>query len=370
MSDAQFKGPLHRMVCTTPTDFWNDSCSVEELKYAIERGTTGATCNPVIVGEVLKKEMHLWKDRIKQMVQEMSLATEDEIAWKLVEEMSAKGAELLEPIFDREKGKKGRLSIQTDPKFYRNAERIVNQAVHFNTLAPNMIVKIPVTRAGVEAIEEATCQGVSINATVCFTVPQCLAVGEAVERGLSRRKKEGKDTSRMGPVCTIMVGRLDDWIKVVANRDDSVTDPAYLEWPGVAVMKKTYRIFKERGYTARLLSAATRNHMHWSEFIGGDVIVTLTHQWQKRFNGSDIEVIPRIDRPVDPKIVAELSQKFHDFRRAYDEEGMTPDEFDFFGSTRRTLRQFIGGYEDLARTIREFMMPNPDTEKPALRSPA
>ena len=65
---------------------------------------------------------------------------------------------------------------------------------------PNMIVKIPVTRAGIQAIEEATYCGVSINATVCFTLPQCLAVGEALERGLKRREKEGKDISTMGPV--------------------------------------------------------------------------------------------------------------------------------------------------------------------------
>jgi transaldolase len=295
----------------------------------------------------------------------MATATEDEIAWKLVEEMSAKGASLLEPVFEREKGKKGRLSIQTNPKYYRNPELIVRQAMHFNTLAPNMIIKIPVTQAGVEAIEEATYQGISINATVCFAVPQCLAVGEAVERGLQRRRREGKDVSRMGPVCTVMVGRLDDWIKVIANRDDIITHPACLEWPGVAVMKKAYRLFKQRGYTPRLLSAATRNHLHWSEFIGGDVVVTLTHQWQKRFNASGVEVVPRMDRPVDPEIIDELSNKFGDFRRAYDEEGMTPNEFDSFGPTRRTLRQFTEGLDDLVKTIRNFLMPNPDTEKKA-----
>jgi transaldolase len=228
-----------------------------------------------------------------------------------------------------------------------------------------MIIKIPVTQAGVEAIEEATYQGISINATVCFAVPQCLAVGEAVERGLQRRRREGKDVSRMGPVCTVMVGRLDDWIKVIANRDDIITHPACLEWPGVAVMKKAYRLFKQRGYTPRLLSAATRNHLHWSEFIGGDVVVTLTHQWQKRFNASGVEVVPRMDRPVDPEIIDELSNKFGDFRRAYDEEGMTPNEFDSFGPTRRTLRQFTEGLDDLVKTIRNFLMPNPDTEKKA-----
>ena len=62
----------------------------------------------------------------------------------------------------------------------------------------------------------------------------------------------------MGPVCTIMVGRLDDWLKVVANRDDIVTEPEYLEWAGVAAMKKAYEIYKQRGYRLRLLSAPGR----------------------------------------------------------------------------------------------------------------
>ncbi len=360
MSDREFKSPLHKMVSISDTDLWNDSCSIKELTYAIEQGAAGATSNPVIVGEVLGKEMNLWRDRIKQIVAEMPTATEDEITWKVAEEMSVTAAKLLMPIFEREKGKKGRLSIQTDPRFYRDADRIVEQAVHFDGLAPNIIVKIPVSTAGVTAIEEATYRGVSINATICFSVPQTLAVAEAVERGLKRREADGKDISRMGPVCTVMVGRLDDWLKVVADRDDIVTEPHYLEWAGVAVMKKAYRIYRERGYRLRLLSAATRNHMHWSEFIGGDAVVTLTHEWQLRFNASDVPVEPRMDKPVEPEIIAGLLDKFDDFRRAYDENGLTPAEFDDFGPNLRTLRGFIGGYQDLVATIRGFMLPNPD----------
>ena len=306
------------------------------------------------------KTVPSWEDRIYKIIKEMPAATEDEIAWKVMEEISVAGAKLLEPVFELQKGKNGRLSFQTDPKYYRNAKKIAEQAVYFSNLAPNIIVKIPVTKAGVEAIEEATYQGVSINATICFTVPQCIAVAEAVERGFKRREKEDKDISRMGPVCTVMVGRLDDWLKVINERDDIVTEPAYLEWPGVAVMKKAYQIFKERGYRIRLLSAATRNHMHWSEFIGGDVVVTLTHEWQKRFNGSDVEVIPRIDNPVDQGIIEELSRKFTDFKRAYAEDGMTVDEFDDYGATRRTLRGFISGYESFVAVIRDIMLPDPD----------
>jgi len=347
------------MTQTTPTSLWNDSATIQELTYSIGHGAVGATCNPVIVLGVLQKEMHLWKERIEQLIQEMPAATEDQIGWRLVEEISIKGAALLEPLFHAHNGKNGRLSIQTDPRLYRNTQAILDQAGQFSRLAPNMIVKIPVTRAGIPAIEEATYRGISINATVSFTLPQAIAVAEAVERGLRKREAEGKDISTMGPVCTIMVGRLDDWLKVVAEREGITLDPGYLEWAGVAVFKKAYRIFQERGYRIRLLSAAFRNHMHWSEFIGGDVVISPPYAWQVRYNASDIPVVSRIDHPVDPRIVDELLRRFRDFRRAYAEDGMSVDEFDAFGPTVRTLRQFIGACSDLDALVRDFMLSMP-----------
>ena len=355
-----YKSPLHEMTQTTPTCLWNDSASMQELTYSIKHGAVGATCNPVIVVGVLKKEMSSWKDRIRSLINEMPVATEDEIGWGLVREISVKGASLLEPIFNAHRGRNGRLSVQTDPRLYRNTQAILEQAEEFSRLAPNIIVKIPVTRAGIPALEEATYRGISINATVSFTLPQSLAVAEAVERGLRRREREGKDVATMGPVCTIMVGRLDDWLKVVAEKENITIDPGYLEWAGVAVFKKAHQIFRERGYRIRLLSAAFRNHMHWSEFIGGDVVISPPYSWQVRFNASDIEVRPRIDEPVEPRIVEELSRKFADFRRAYAPDGLSIEEFDSFAPTVRTLRQFIGGCYDLNSIVRDFMLPNPD----------
>lgn len=357
---STYKSPLHQMTQTTPTCLWNDSASVQELVYSIDHGAVGATCNPVIVLGVLKKEINTWKPRIQQLIEELPAATEDEIAWRVVREMSIKAASLLQPIFTEQKGKNGRLSIQTDPRLFRDTRAIVEQATDFSQLAPNIIVKIPVTRAGIPAIEEATYRGISINATVCFTVAQCVAVAEAVERGLKRREAEGKDTSSMGPVCTIMVGRLDDWLKVLLEKQDIAIDPGYLEWAGIAVFKKTYRIFQCRGYRPRLLSAAFRNHMHWSELIGGDIVISPPHAWQARFNASDIEVRPRMGDPVAPVIVETLLRKFPDFDRAYNEHGLTIEHFDSFAPTRRTLRQFIGACRDLDALIAEFLVPNPD----------
>ena len=359
---STFKSKLNQMALQFPTDYWNDSCSVEELTYAIGHGAVGATSNPTIILNVLKKEMHLWENRIRALIHENPTWSESEITWRLIEEMSAYAAGLLRPIHDQYKGKRGRLSIQTNPAFYRNAAAITGQAAHFNLLAPNMIVKIPVTKAGIKAIEEATYRGVSINATVSFTVPQAIAVAEAVERGLDRRAAEGQSIEEMAPVCTIMVGRTDDWMKVLAKRDEIDIDPSYLNWAGIACMKKAYAIYKQRGYRTRLLSAAYRHLGHWSEFIGGELIVSLPYEWQLKANESDIEVKERMSAPVDPQFIQAMYEKIPDFRRAYDEDGMTVDEFDTYGATVRTLRGFIASAHDLMGEVRNFMLPNPDVK--------
>jgi transaldolase len=352
--------PLYEMVMTTPTRYWNDSCSVQELEYAIARGATGATSNPVIVLNVVKKEMNLWRDRIHQVIDEHPNWNETQVAWQVYQEVAVHGAKQLLPVHEREQCKFGRLSIQTDPALYRNREAILQQAEFFHTLAPNMQVKVPATQAGIEMLEEATYRGINLNVTVSFTVPQVIAAAEGIERGLRRREAEGKDVSKMSPVATMMVGRNDDWMKVLVQNDQLDVDAQYLEWSGVACFKKAYGIFMERGYRTRLLSAAYRNFYHWTEFVGGDVTLTIPHEWQVKYNESGIKPVPRMQEPVGEEILEGLYGKIPDFRRAFDERGMTVEEFDAFGATVRTLRSFIEGWHNFVAVIRDFMLPNPD----------
>jgi transaldolase len=145
------------------------------------------------------------------------------------------------------------------------------------------------------------------------------------------------------------------------EKEQMAMDPGHLEWAGVAVFKKTYQLFQRRGYRARLLSAAFRNVMHWSELIGGDVVISPPSAWQKRFVASGVEVSPRITVAVSPAIVDDLYRRFADFRCAYDEQGLRAAEFDAFPPTRRTLRQFLGACADLNLLVRDIMLPNPDS---------
>ena len=352
--------PMLQTVRDRPTDYWNDSCAVDELAYAIARGATGATSNPSIVLEVMRKERAHWLPRIAEIAVDHPTWTEVEVTWALIEEMGVGGAAVLEPVFRREGGRKGRLSMQTNPANHRNATLMVEQGVHFSSLAPNIQVKFPVTAAGLEAIERATAAGVSINATVCFTLPQAIAVAEAVERGLAALEAGGGDPRAVTPVCTLMIGRLDDWLRVVTERDGIAAHPDALDWAGIAVFKRAYGLFRERGYRARLLAAAYRHRLHWTELVGGDVILTMPHAWQVRFNESGITPTDRIDVPVDPAVIDELRKRFPDFERAYEPDGLTAAEFEAFGPTARTLRAFIVSYHDLTGAVRDVILPNPD----------
>ena len=352
--------PLGRTIATTATDIWNDSCSVPELEYAISFGAVGATANPTIVSDVWKADPGYWRDRVQALAIERPAATEVDLAWAVVEEMSLRAAPLLRPAFDESGGHNGRLSMQTDPTLFRSFDRMLAQGEHFASLAPNIIVKFPATATGVEVMEEATSRGVSVNATVSFSVAQAVAAGEAVERGLRRREADGLPVDGMGPVITLMMGRLEDWLRVQTERDGIVADPAALPWSGVAVFKRTVAEFAARGLRARPLGAAIRHHLHWSELIGGDVVLTLPAVWQRRFNASSVEVRSRIDDPIDPQILDELRTHFPDFVRAYEPDGLAPEEFDTFGPSARTLRAFIGSYHDLLHQVGDALIPNPD----------
>ena len=358
-TEVHTKSPLQQTAATA-SDLWNDSCNVDELAYAIEHGAVGATANPTIVMDNWKTDPERWRRRVRDLAAERPTATEVDLAWAIVEEMSRAGAKLLEPAFEHYGGKQGRLSMQTNPTFWRSPRPMLEQGVHFMTVAPNIIVKFPATSVGIDVMEEATYRGVSVNCTVSFSVAQAVAAAEAVERGLVRREREGLPTDNMGPVITIMVGRIEDWLKVLVERDGIIVHPAALAYSGVAVFKRAYRIFQERGFRARLLAAAIRHHLHWSEFIGGDVVITLPSKWQKQFNASTVEVRERMDDPVDPGVHRRAVQPFADFRRAYEPDGLPIDEFDTFAPSVRTLRTFIASYHDLLAAVTDAQLPNPD----------
>jgi transaldolase len=96
--------------------------------------------------------------------------------------------------------------------------------------------------------------------------------------------------------------------------------------------------------------------------IGGDLATTIPYEWQLQFNASDVPVIERIQNPVPKQYFDFLYEKFADFRRAYELDGMRVEEFDSYGATVRTLRAFTASWHDLVNLMRDFMLPDPDVK--------
>ena len=145
--------------------------------------------------------------------------------------------------------------------------------------------------------------------------------------------------------------------------DDIALDPDAANWAGIAAFKRAYGIFRERGYRTRLLAAAYRHRLHWTELVGGDVVLTMPHAWQVRFNGSGIDPEPRIDVPVDPHLVDDLLAADPGLparlRAGWPDARTSSPRY---GATARTLRGFVQAYHDLQGAVRDIMMPNPDVK--------
>jgi transaldolase len=338
------------------TDFWNDSCSVKELSEAVALGASGATSNPVIVFNVVKGESAAVTPVLDALVAEHSTADEEEIAWRLVEELARRAAAVLRPVYESTAGRKGFLSVQVNPKLYRSGDRMLEHGRRLASLAPNIAIKVPATPAGLAAGEELVASGINVNATVSFTVPQALATAAVFERAMDRAQAAGRDMTRLHPYVTIMVGRLDDHLQRVLAKEAVTVDPGLLHWAGIAVFKRARRLFAERGFRSTLLAAAYRHHLHWSELVGPGIVQSMPYAWWRQFEASDLPVVATLDRPVPDATVDTLLRRFPDFRRAYEPDGLAPDDFVHFGPTIHTVNQFISGYHDLLAVVRERML--------------
>jgi transaldolase len=136
-----------------------------------------------------------------------------------------------------------------------------------------------------------------------------------------------------------MIGRLDDFLREVAHDNQAEVSEADIRLSGLAVTKRAYQIYKQRGYEAVLLVAALRGPYHLTELAGADLLMSIHPSSQEAFVSQDHPREERIDVPVPADAIERLRQ-MPEFVRAYEPDGMTPNDFIGFGATQRTLSQF------------------------------
>ena len=335
-----------------PNELWNDSCKQDELKSAVNWGACGATSNPPLMWKAIgAKDGDYWRRFIAQTIRESEPDSIDDLAWRVMRHIAVEAAAVLEPIWRESGGRKGLLSVQVDPRRHSDADFMIKQAIEISNFAPNLSIKIPVTEAGLEAVTELAARGVNTTATVSFTVPQVVRVAEAFQKGLTK----GKTNRPVQNFAVVMVGRLDDFLRDKARDEGISIAEDVITKAGVAVVKKAYRIFRERGYTSRLLIGAMRGDYHITEFLGGDIVLTIPPKLHNVVARGKENLPLGLANPVDEDAITELLDKLPDFARAYEEDGMSPNEFEHFGSSVRTLNQFIGAFNDIVAFVEGIM---------------
>ena len=325
---------LNWFATKTPAKYWHDSAIRAEQLAAFDNGAVGMTTNPFLIQATLNSNREFWADRLAELPKDLK---GDEKAVALIKLVTGFYLEEAKPIFDKGIEGAGYICAQTSPLHCGDVDFMVDQIKTYGPWAPNLEIKVPATRAGIEAYEEGVALGYNMAATVSFTVPQVLAVAEAAERGKKRAIANGIKPGLTAAV--IMAGRLDDYLRDVAHDTKADVKESDITQAGIAVMKKAYKIFNEKGYSTWILPAGLRGANQVYEMAGAKMIFSIAPKIAKLIDPNAPQE-ERIDIPVADDVIERL-MTMPEFRKAYLEDGMTQDEFMTFGSTNRTIDQFI-----------------------------
>jgi transaldolase len=201
-------------------------------QYIDDLSVTGLTSNPTIFDHAIKNSSAYDSTISKKLMESES---SEAIFFELALEDLTRAADLFRPIYDETNGVDGWVSLEVSPLLAHDTASTLAAAKDLFARAarPNLLIKIPGTKEGVPAIEEAIFAGIPVNVTLLFSREQYLAAAEAFLRGIERRIDADLNPN-VGSVASVFVSR---WDAAVANK----TPDELHNQLGIAVAKRTYK---------------------------------------------------------------------------------------------------------------------------------
>ena len=334
------EGYFRRVMKQTPTVFWVNNPTRDEARWAIEAGATGCTCNPSFCQKMVDHPTEGPHAR-KLLDEAIRESRNDSEAEAILQRKLVRGiAEVFRPVYDARPKHQGYVSIQGDPIEEHDPQVIIHEARLNRAIAPNACIKIPCTTAGMTAMETLIAEDTPINATEIFAASQVISFCELLEQA---RSKSG--TSPKVYVSHI-AGIYDEYLQKYVEREKIDISPDALYQAGLAVTRKVYRIVKERDYHVTFIGGGARGLQHFTEMVGGDVVVTINWQGSAdKLLEQDPPVMYRLFNPVEQYVIDELMEKLPDFRRGYLDDGLKPEEFAEFGPVELFRSMFIKSWK-------------------------
>jgi len=328
-------GYLAWAIRSTPTCWWHDSADPRELEAGLERGAVGVTTNPFLTHAALAANRHVWADEIARAIGCADGA--EARAEALMRIVVSHAAGRLLACHQATGGRQGWVCGQVNPARAGDRAAMLAMARRYSTWAPNIAVKLPATAAGLDVLEECVAEGITCTATVSFTVAQVLAAAARHRRGCQRARAAGRQPGRCFAV--LMVGRLDDYLRDVALDARAPVEASDINMAGIAVAKRAAALLRQGGYEAELIIAALRGTYHMTELAGGRLIMSIAPAYQGSLMSDSLPRVPRFEEPVPQGVIARLTS-LEEFVKAWEPDGLGPEQFIAYALTQKTLAQF------------------------------
>src|SRR5881296_1031340 len=220
---------------------WLDNITRELLesgtlaRYINEDAVTGLTSNPTIFDHAIKNSSR-YDAAIRQKVKEGKSG--EDLFFELALEDLTRAADLFRPVWERTRGVDGWVSLEVSPLLAHDTASTLAAAkrLHARAGRPNLLIKIPGTKEGLPATEEAIFAGVPINVTLLFSHEHYLAAADAFMRGIQRRVAAGLQPE-IGSVASVFISR---WDAAIKGR----VPEALRNELGIAIAKRTYKAYR------------------------------------------------------------------------------------------------------------------------------
>jgi transaldolase len=342
---AKTPGYFHRVHHETSTRLWINNPSGEDARRSIEAGAINCTTNPAYCSKLLQSEPAYIRSVIDEVVHQEE--DNDVAAERVYLHTAARLMEMFLPLYQLSGGKQGYVTIQDDPRRDDDPQNIVDAALRAQALGPNYMAKIPVMESGMVAIEELVARNIACCATEVFAVSQAI---EICDRYQKAARKSGNHPAFF---VTHITGIFDQYLGELVKSEHIHIAPEILSQAGTIICRRQYQVLKERGYPGTMLGGGARSLLHFTEFVGGNIHITINWKEADELLRLDGPVVKRMDTPTPQEVVEELAAKVPSFRRAYDESAMHPHEFEAFGPLMFFKTMFLNGWIRLVDEVAE-----------------
>jgi transaldolase/glucose-6-phosphate isomerase len=212
-----------------------------ELRRLIDDGITGVTSNPSIFGKAIGGSTD-YDEEVARIASDGA----DREPLQVFEDLAIvdirAAADALRPVYDAAEGADGLVSFEVEPRLARDTAGTVDAARRLwkRIDRPNVLIKIPGTTEGLQAIEQAIADGINVNVTLLFAVEAYAAVVAAYQRGIERGIEAGKPVDRIASVASFFVSRVDSAVDAKLPGDSPLRGTA-----AIANAKLAYERFGE-----------------------------------------------------------------------------------------------------------------------------